>query len=149
MPKLCSWEHQEGTRWQEVQPCFNIATGVVFWVCFFWEDLLGSLCFVESCSATSQRFNPNSAVFFFPGLSCIFCLVLCATMRHEKTRQIQKVTYTMANEVPKRMAFEKDSSLLTTILYARDLSTEWKSSLRPCKDWKQMQAKHQESGSLL
>lgn len=30
MPKLCSWEHQEGTRWQEVQPCFNIATGVVF-----------------------------------------------------------------------------------------------------------------------
>ena len=48
-----------------------------FWVCCLWEDLLGSLCFVESCSATSQRFNPNSAVFFHRPFLYILFGVLC------------------------------------------------------------------------
>lgn len=107
-----------GHRGHQVQLCFNIATGVVFWVCFFWEDLLGSLCFVESCSATSQRFNPKSAVIIIPAFPAYFVWWLC-NYAPWKTRQIQKVRYTSANEVPRRTAFEKDSSLLTTILYAR------------------------------
>lgn len=84
-------------RGHQVQLCFNIATGVVFWVCFLWEDLLGSLCFVESCSATSQRFNPKSAVFFsqaFP-VYFVWCFVqLCAVkkpVRYKRSHSLSQM----------------------------------------------------------
>lgn len=148
MPKLCSWEHQEGTGGTK----FNFASTLQLVLCFgcvsfgkiFWDH-----CALLNLALQHRK---DSILKVQSLLSRPFLHILfggCATMHHEKPVRYKR------SDTPAQMKSLEGRHLKRTVVFwppfcmpDRDVSTEWKSSLRPCKDWKQMQAKHQKNWSL-